>query len=140
MSDRNAKEIRAEAADWISRRDGDGWNEAAQTELDAWLAQSHAHVVAFLRAEAAWGRADKLVALKPQSSRRVAETLKDAWPTALRAVAAAAVITVVGVAASTYLTTSNEKPTPRRSADAKPSPWSTVRRSRSTPTPPCAWI
>jgi transmembrane sensor len=75
MSDRTAKEVRAQAAEWISRRDGEGWNEAAQAELDAWLAKSDAHVVAFLRAEAAWSRADKLVALKPQSSRRIAETL-----------------------------------------------------------------
>ncbi len=104
-----AKEVRGQAAEWISRRDGDGWNEAAQAELDAWLAQSEAHVVAFLRAEAAWSRADKLVALKPQASRRFAEMAKDVLPTALRAVAAAAVIAVVGVAANTYLTTSNEK-------------------------------
>ncbi|HVT23170.1 MAG TPA: FecR domain-containing protein [Rhizomicrobium sp.] len=109
MSDRTAKEVRAQAAEWISRRDGEGWNEAAQAELDAWLAKSDAHVVAFLRAEAAWSRADKLVALKPQSSRRIAETLKDVLPTALRAVAAAVVIAVVGVAANTYLATFNEK-------------------------------
>lgn len=109
MSDRTAKEVRAQAAEWISRRDGEGWNEAAQADLDAWLAKSDAHVVAFLRAEAAWSRADKLVALKPQSSRRIAETLKDVLPTALRAVAAAVVIAVVGVAANTYLATSNEK-------------------------------
>lgn len=109
MSGKSAQQVRAEAAEWISRRDGDGWNEAAQAELDAWLAQSQAHVVAFLRAEAAWGRADKLVALKPQRSRRVSEALKDVLPNALRAVAALAVIAVVGVAANKYLTTSNEK-------------------------------
>jgi transmembrane sensor len=110
MSERkSAQQIRAEAAEWISRRDGMGWDEAGQTGLDAWLAASPAHVVAFLRAEAAWGRADKLAALKPQPARRIAETLKDAWPTALRAVAAVAVIAVVGVAADNYLAVSNEK-------------------------------
>jgi transmembrane sensor len=104
MSDRKtAQQIREGAANWISRRDGDNWDEAAQSELDAWLAQSPAHMVAFLRAEAAWGRADRLVALKPQPGLRVSQTMKDAWPTALRAVAAAAVIAVVGIAARDYL-------------------------------------
>jgi len=110
MSDAGtAQQVREDAANWISRRDGDSWNEAAQTDLDAWLAQSPAHVVAFLRAEAAWGRADKLVALKPQASRRFAETIKDALPNTLRAVAAAAVIAVIGVAANNYFTTTSEK-------------------------------
>ncbi|HVP85886.1 MAG TPA: FecR domain-containing protein [Rhizomicrobium sp.] len=105
-----AQHIRADAANWISRRDGDGWNESAQAELDAWLAASPSHVVAFLRAEAAWTRADKLVALKPQPTRRFAETIKDVLPNTMRAVAAAAIIAVVGVAANTYFTTAtNEK-------------------------------
>ncbi len=104
-----AKEVREIAASWISRKDGTAWSEADQGELDAWLAAAPAHMVAFLRAEAAWGRADKLVALRPLKTNRFAETMKDVWPNALRAVAAAAVIAVVGVAARDYLTATNEK-------------------------------
>jgi len=59
----NAKEIRDAAASWISRRDSDAWSDDDRVALDAWLAQSHAHLLAFLRAEAAWLRADKLAAL-----------------------------------------------------------------------------
>ena len=73
------------------------------------VASVHVPPVAFLRAQAAWGRADKLVALRTAKTSRIAETLKDVLPTALRAVAAAAVIAVVGVAARGYLTTTNEK-------------------------------
>lgn len=67
----NAAGIRAQAAQWLLKRnDCKGWNEAEQAELDAWFAKSPAHEVAFLRLEAAWTRADRLAALKgPQSSR-----------------------------------------------------------------------
>ena len=110
MSDRkSAQQVREEAANWISRRDGTMWSDADQSELDAWLAAAPEHMVAFLRAEAAWGRADRLVALRTAKTSRIAETLKDVLPTALRAVAAAAVIAVVGVAARDYLTTTNQK-------------------------------
>jgi transmembrane sensor len=104
-----AHQVREDAANWISRRDGDNWDQAAQAELDAWLAASHSHVVAFLRAESAWTRADKLVALKPQPGRPLAETIAEALPNAMRAVAAAAIIAVVGMAASTYFTADNQK-------------------------------
>jgi transmembrane sensor len=108
-SQTSAQQIREQAANWISRRDGTVWSEADQAELDAWLVASPAHVVAFLRAEAAWGRADRLVALKPQQGRRLSETLKDVLPNIVRAVAAMAVIAVVGFAARDYLSTTTEK-------------------------------
>ncbi len=104
-----AQQVRADAANWISRRDGDNWNEAAQVELDAWLAQSPSHAVAFLRAEAAWTRAEKLAALKPQPARRFAETVRDALPNTVRAVAAAVIVAVAGMTANNYFTAGNQK-------------------------------
>ncbi len=106
---KTALEIREDAANWISRRDGTAWGQADQSELDAWLASAPEHMVAFLRAEAAWGRADKLAALRAPKTNRVAETIRDVWPNALRAVAAAAVIAMVGMAARDYLATASEK-------------------------------
>lgn len=56
----SAKDVRVKASEWISRRDGGNWNASCQAALDAWLVQSPAHTIAFLRAEAAWDRADLL--------------------------------------------------------------------------------
>ena len=58
-----ARDVRAAAAEWHDRREREDWTAAKQAELDAWLAQSPAHAVAFLRVDAAWSRADRLSAL-----------------------------------------------------------------------------
>lgn len=74
-----AAEIRNQAATWIvKRRDHENWNENDQSELDAWLARSAAHKVAYLRVEAAWQRADRLSALRrpPSLRNRIAPYLK----------------------------------------------------------------
>lgn len=59
----HAREVRAAAAEWHDRRERDDWSAEHQAELDAWLDQSLAHKVAFLRVDAAWNRADRLSAL-----------------------------------------------------------------------------
>jgi transmembrane sensor len=59
-----AREVDAMAADWLAARDGPRWNPDRQRELDDWLAQSTTHLVAFLRLEATWVRADRLRALQ----------------------------------------------------------------------------
>lgn len=51
------------AADWLARRDGGRWGDADARALDAWLAESTEHRVAFLRLEAAWGETGRLAAL-----------------------------------------------------------------------------
>lgn len=51
------------AADWLARRDGDGWSTGDDAALEAWLAQDTAHRVAFLRLQAAWTHAGRLSAL-----------------------------------------------------------------------------
>jgi transmembrane sensor len=57
-------EIETRAAEWLARRDGSDWGPAREAELDAWLAESTANRVAFLRLQAAWARAERLSALR----------------------------------------------------------------------------
>ena len=60
----SAKDIKASAANWVERRDRADWTETDQAALDAWLAQSAAHFLAYHRMANAWNRADRLVALR----------------------------------------------------------------------------
>lgn len=60
---KNSVEIKAAAAVWVERRANSVWSEADQSELDTWVAASPAHLVAYLRADDIWKRADRLKAL-----------------------------------------------------------------------------
>ena len=53
----------------IARKDGAQWNDEQQSVLDAWLAQSPLHRVAYLRLDAAWSRTDRVRALRPTPPR-----------------------------------------------------------------------
>lgn len=64
MSDMTTREIRATAAKWRERRDGSDWTAENQIELAAWLAQSPAHKIAYMRVDHVWQRADRLGALR----------------------------------------------------------------------------
>lgn len=59
----DSKRIERRAADWLARRGSEHWSEADQAELDAWLSESTAHRVAWLRLSAAWRQSDRLKAL-----------------------------------------------------------------------------
>lgn len=92
--------IEAVAADWLtSQRDSGDWSQADQVVLDAWLAQSSLHEVAYLRLEAAWARADRLAALPKTETPRRSTLQHGGWrkqmlfrATATAAAALAAVI------------------------------------------------
>jgi transmembrane sensor len=58
-----AEDIEAAAAAWFERREWSSWDAAAEKELEAWLSESTAHRIAFIRLEAAWERAERLKAL-----------------------------------------------------------------------------
>lgn len=58
-----SERIEAAAAAFLARRDGEGWSEADEAELEAWLEASTAHRVAYLRLLAAWQQAARLEAL-----------------------------------------------------------------------------
>jgi transmembrane sensor len=64
---RNAADIKKEAGDWLERKDRSGWSEADESEFDAWLAQSAAHLIAYHRVAEAWKQAERLVALRGPS-------------------------------------------------------------------------
>lgn len=68
--------IRSMAQDWVvERHAGSNWSDEQQKELDHWLAQSPAHLIAYWRMEAAWESAQRLAAvdepmrLSPQNRR-----------------------------------------------------------------------
>ncbi len=58
-----SREIEQAAATWLARRESGAWTPVAQADLDAWLARSTAHRVAFVRLQAAWAETARLRAL-----------------------------------------------------------------------------
>ncbi|HKZ11006.1 MAG TPA: FecR domain-containing protein [Rhodanobacteraceae bacterium] len=56
------RQIERTASIWLARRDAGGWSDRQQTALNAWLAESVAHRVAFLRLQAAWEETARLKA------------------------------------------------------------------------------
>lgn len=101
---RNATEIDLAAADWVQRRNLWAWTEADQAEFDAWLAQSDAHHIAYLRQNAVWSAAGRLNALRQRRPMRAeAAPPKSGKWNLLRFAAAAAVLATVGFAGSAYL-------------------------------------
>lgn len=63
-----AMALEAEAAHWLQRRHFWAWSAADQSELDAWLAQSAAHRVAYWRLKAGFERSSRLIALDTGAS------------------------------------------------------------------------
>jgi len=61
--DKSAREIQAHAAAWLEERESGDWSTEREAEFNAWVAESPAHLVAFLRAETVWKHADRLRAL-----------------------------------------------------------------------------
>lgn len=59
----SSRQIELIASAWLAKRDGDGWSTHDQQQLDAWLQETTAHRVAYLRMEAAWWQSDRLKAL-----------------------------------------------------------------------------
>jgi len=100
--DREAREngvmsIEGYAADWLIRqRDFEGWTDADQTAFDKWLAASLSHRIAYVRLQAAWSYADRLVALRPSDT----ESLRSDWirPVLTGIAATCGVIAIVGLA------------------------------------------
>ncbi len=60
---RSHREIEEAAAAWLARRDREEWSSAAEATLRAWLSESVAHRVAFIRLEAAWAESGRLKGL-----------------------------------------------------------------------------
>ncbi|HEY5239058.1 MAG TPA: FecR domain-containing protein, partial [Rhizomicrobium sp.] len=106
----DAKEIRARASDWVvERRVPENWSEDTQAEFDAWLSESPAHLVAYLRLDAAWNRTERLAALRTDAG-EIAEGEKKSRPALRwRVMSVLALIAVAAAASAIFLLGSNEK-------------------------------
>jgi transmembrane sensor len=95
----SGEEIRECAADWILKERMQEWCEQDQRELDSWLAQSTAHLLAYLRLRAAWKQTDRLAALRGSM-----EPPKRASSRSLliRVAGALSIAVVVGAAGANY--------------------------------------
>ena len=103
----NAMEIEARAAAWLGRRDGEGWTDTEQAELDSWLAESWANRAAFWRLDHAWNYADRLTALRP-APEKSDEPRARRLPLARIAIALTIVVSALGVAGTLYPSRSGE--------------------------------
>jgi transmembrane sensor len=56
------RQIERTASMWLARRDAGDWSDGQQAALNAWLEESIAHRVAFLRLEATWNETARLQA------------------------------------------------------------------------------
>ncbi|WP_219211472.1 FecR family protein [Variovorax boronicumulans] len=74
-----AERIESLAADWLARRDGEVWSDVDQQALDAWIAESIAHRVAWLRLASAWQRGDRLSALHAPAAPAASHADSRAW-------------------------------------------------------------
>jgi transmembrane sensor len=97
----SAVDIKARAAEWLMEHSlSENWSADDQARLDAWLAQSPAHEVAFARMEATWDRTERLAALNrplPEITRR-----RRVAPVLLKLAAGFAVVAVLGAIAVNF--------------------------------------
>ena len=90
-----AMQVEALAAEWLARKKEFGnWSDEEQGELDAWLRESPAHLLAYTRLDEAWKSADRLFALRTSSAQKSSVS-----KTGLPYLRIAAVLAVLGVAA-----------------------------------------
>jgi transmembrane sensor len=100
------QEIVAQAAQWRERRDGNDWSDADQAAFDTWLNQSLGHRVEYWRIDAAWSRADRLVALKSPGVKRSPGIFR---ASALKGIAALIGTVAIGLAWTGYFDAPREK-------------------------------
>ncbi len=103
----NATDIQTRAADWIfDRHDSESWNAEDQAKLDAWLSESLAHRVAYVRLETMLNRSTRLAALRraPPGPSDIAQVALPKTRSPLIAVVAVVVtIALTGIGAFTLL-------------------------------------
>lgn len=57
---KSAADIEQTAAEWLVRREGEGWSDADQAAFDQWVAHDTAHRIAVIRLESVWRKAGRL--------------------------------------------------------------------------------
>jgi len=102
-----AAEIEAAAAEWLQRRSFWNWTAEDEAALEAWLAQSLAHRIAFWRLNAGFSRTDRLAALRPLQG--TAEARRGSFSALAKLAAAFAMIAALGLGASLYVLQPRER-------------------------------
>lgn len=110
----SATELDMQAADWLQRQNFWNWSESDQAELDAWLAESRAHRVAYWRQKAVWSNAQRLTALRssiemPAQSNAPNLSFFRTIPNAFRIAAVVGVVAVAGVIAAKFILKPQER-------------------------------
>jgi transmembrane sensor len=108
----NAAAVKDRAAEWMQRRQFWDWKTEDQNALDAWLAESPAHEIAFIRMERTWTRTERLAALrKPVHGATLRNRL---LPIFMRVAVGLAALAIFGVSGFLYGThaTGKEYSTP----------------------------
>ncbi len=92
--------IDMQAAGFVERRDSVSWSSADEERFEAWLDETPAHRVAFMRLNASWKRTERLAALRTTDFKRSATSAPPSsrWPLKIAmacglAVASAAALT-----------------------------------------------
>lgn len=99
-----AQLARAQAAEWLERRDNCDWCAADQENLEAWLGESWMNTSAYWRLEAAWSRADRLGALRrPKIDSAITAARPWPWTNLVRSAAAVAIIAASGLGVFKWL-------------------------------------
>lgn len=102
----NHEAVEAAAAAWLARKDNEAeWTPTDERELQAWLAENTAHMVAWLRLTAAWQLADDIRRVQPGQDIQVAPPRRPVVLSRLRrpimAAAMAAAVALMGIGLST---------------------------------------
>lgn len=104
-----AQALRERAGDWLERKDRPDWGVQDQADLDAWLEEDPAHLIAYWRVEGAWERSLRLRVMRPSVSdpSRTQRFKSENW---LKRIAVPfAAVAVAGIAAVFFLSKPNER-------------------------------
>ncbi len=100
----HTKDIKARAAEWLERQDRADWSAQDQAELEAWLAESSANLIAYWRVHDAWKRAERLVAVHPVvTPLPVAPARRKIWPLLTSIAASAIAVAALGLGGRSLL-------------------------------------
>ena len=98
----NATPEESSAAEWVAaRRNQEDWTDERQVELDAWLAKSLVHRVAYIRIDATWRRTERLAALRKPMRGPPGSNVprRGRW---MRIASVVGVVVITGIAAGNY--------------------------------------
>lgn len=104
----SAPRVKEQASEWIARRMLGPWSDADQSALDAWLAESLAHEVAFVRMEAGWSRTERLTVLR-DPGKPLPRPATNSRPAGFRLAAMLALVATIGLAGAYVLSASQSQ-------------------------------